>query len=150
MAAFYESENILIPRVLRDHLNKWPDKPCEIKAEDTGKSVPAMMIQQLAAVEKKKQYINGSFVGVCHFAVYVAVDAEDTRSRFDALAALTDLGLWLSEKDEKGCFKNLPVLGEHRKANQITATATPSLSARLDDGVEEYQALFALEYKYSP
>ena len=150
MANFYEPENILISRVMRDHLNTWPNKPVEIKAEVTGPEAPAMMMQQLASVEVKKRYINGSFVGEYTFAVYVAIEAEDTEARFDALAVLNDLGLWLTEKDEAGNFTNLPSLGDDRKATQITVSSTPSIAARLENGVEEYQVLFALEYKYSP
>lgn len=150
MAKFYESENTLIPRVMRDHLNTWPDKPVEIKLEDAGKYTPAMMVQQLAAIEIKKRYINGSFIGVFNFSVYVAIDGEDTASRLDAMAVLSDLGEWLSEQDDAGNCLHLPELGDNRKAIQITMTSTPSLAARLENGVDEYQALFALEYKYSP
>lgn len=150
MASFYEPENILISRIVRDHLNTWPNKPAEIKAEVSGPEAPAMMVQQLASVEVKKRYINGSFVGQYAFAVYIAVEAEDTEARFDALAVLNDLGLWLSEKDETGNYKNLPKLGDDRKAVQITVSSTPSIAARLENGVEEYQARFELEYKYSP
>lgn len=150
MANFYEPENILMSRVMRDHLNTWPNKPVEIKAEVAGPETPAMMMQQLASVEVKKRYINGSFIGGYNFAVYVAVEAEDTESRFDALAVLNDLGLWLSEKDENGNYTNLPELGDDRRAIQVTISSTPSIAARLENGVEEYQALFALEYKYSP
>lgn len=150
MASFYEPENILIPRVVRDHLNTWPNKPVAIQAESAGKETPAMMMQQLASVEVKKRYINGSFVAAFNFAVYVAIDGEDTESRFDALAVLNDLGIWLSETDDNGTFKNLPNLGDERKAIKVTMTSTPSLAAKLDNGVEEYQALYELEYKYSP
>lgn len=150
MANFYEPENILMSRVMRDHLNTWPNKPVEIKAEVTGPETPAMMMQQLASVEIKKRYINGSFIGGYNFAVYIAIEAEDTESRFDALAVLNDLGLWLSEKDENGNYTNLPELGDDRRAIQVTISSTPSIAARLENGVEEYQALFALEYKYSP
>lgn len=150
MANFYEPENILISRVVRNHLNSWPKKPVEIKAEVAGPEVPAMMVQQLSSVEIKKRYINGSFVGEYAFGVYIAIEAEDTESRYDALSVLNDLGLWLSEKDETGKYKNLPNLGDDRKAVQITVSSTPSIATRLENGVEEYQALFALEYKYSP
>lgn len=150
MAKFYESDNTLIPRAIRDHLNSWPDKPVDISVEDAGKSLPAMMLQQLAAAERKKTYINGSYIGVVNFAVYVAIDAEDTASRLDAMAVLSDLGAWLCERDESGHNTHLPVLDDERKATSISITSTPSMSARLDNGVEEYQALFALEYKFSP
>lgn len=150
MARFYESDNVLIPRAVRDHLNAWPEKPVSIAVEDTGTTLPAMMVQQLAAAEKKKSYINGSYIGVVNFAVYVAIDAEDTASRFDALAVLSDLGAWLCEQDESGRYTHLPNLGDDRAAISITMTSTPSIAARLDDGVEEYQALFALEFKFSP
>lgn len=150
MAKFYESENVLILRELRKHLNAWPNKPTEIQAEVAGKTTPAMMMQQLAAVERKRTYVNGSYIGVFSFAVYVAIDAEDTAARLDALAVLQDLDLWLSEQDDSGTYVNLPDLGENRQAIQITMSSSPSIAARLENGVEEYQALFALEYKYSP
>lgn len=89
-------------------------------------------------------------IGVFHFAVYIAIDAEDTESRFDALAVLNDLGLWLTRKDETGNFENLPELGEERKAVKFTISSTPSIAARLENGTEEYQVLLALEYKYTP
>lgn len=150
MAKFYESENVLIPRELRKHLNTWPNKPVEIQAEVTGKAVPAMMMQQLSAVERKRTYINGAYIGTFAFAVYVAIDAEDTASRLDALAVLQDLDLWLSQQDDTGAYVNLPDLGECRQAIKIQMSSSPSIAARLDNGVEEYQALFSLEYKYSP
>lgn len=150
MSKFYEPENILIPRVMRDHLNTWPRKPVEIQAEHAGTEVPAMMMQQLAAVEQEKRYINGSFIGVFHFAVYIAIIGEDTAARLGALAVLNDLGLWLSEKDESGHYTHLPNLGDDRTAVQITMSSTPSIAARHENGVEEYQALFDLKYKYSP
>lgn len=150
MANFYEPDNILLSRVLRDHLNTWPKKPATITAEVSGKEPPAMMMQQLASVERTRQYINGAYIGVFHFAVYIAIDAEDTESRFDALAVLNDLGLWLTQKDESGNFENLPELGEERKAVKFTISSTPSIAARLENGTEEYQVLLALEYKYTP
>lgn len=146
MAKFYQSDNILIPRVMRDHINTWENLPVSIKLEDTDKSVPSMMIQQLASTAKKRKYVDGSYVGLFNFAVYIAIDGEDTASRIDALAVLSDLGEWLSEKDEDGQFAHLPELGPGRRAMSITISSTPSIAARHETGVEEYQALFVLEY----
>lgn len=146
MAKFYQSDATLILRVIRDHINTWDELPMDLKLEDVGKSIPSMMIQQLASIAKKRKYVNGTYVGVFNFAVYVAIDGEDTASRIDALAVLNDLGEWLSARDEKGHYLNLPDLGECRRAISVTVSSSPSIASRQDNGVEEYQALFALEY----
>lgn len=146
MAQFYQSDNILIPKVMRDHINTWENLPVSIKLEDTGKTVPSMMIQQLAATTKKRKYVNGTYVGVFNFAVYIVIDGEDTASRIDALAVLNDLGEWLSKKDEDGQYVNLPDLGQGRRAMSITLSSAPSIAAKHETGEEEYQALFVLEY----
>lgn len=146
MAKFYESDNTLIPRVLRDHINTWGECPVKVTLESSLKTVPAMMIQQLASYAKKRKYIDGSYIGQCNFAVYAAIDAEDTASRIDALAVLNDLGEWLSERDESEKYIHLPDIGNGRKAISITMTSTPSIAARHENGVEEYQATFSLEY----
>lgn len=146
MAQFYQSDNILIPKVMRDHINTWENLPVSIKLEDTGKTVPSMMIQQLAATTKKRKYVNGTYVGLFNFAVYIVIDGEDTASRIDALAVLNDLGEWLSKKDEDGQYANLPDLGQGRRAMSITLSSAPSIAAKHETGEEEYQALFVLEY----
>jgi len=146
MAQFYQSDNILIPKVMRDHINTWENLPVSIKLEDTGKTVPSMMIQQLAATTKKRKYVNGTYVGLFNFAVYIVIDGEDTASRIDALAVLNDLGEWLSKKDEDGQYVNLPDLGQGRRAMSITLSSAPSIAAKHETGEEEYQALFVLEY----
>lgn len=146
MAQFYQSDNILIPKVMRDHINTWENLPVSIKLEDTGKTVPSMMIQQLAATTKKRKYVNGTYVGVFNFAVYIVIDGEDTASRIDALAVLNDLGEWLSKKDEDGQYVNLPDLGQGRRAMSIALSSAPSIAAKHETGEEEYQALFVLEY----
>ena len=146
MAQFYQSDNILIPKVMRDRINTWENLPVSIKLEDTGKTVPSMMIQQLAATTKKRKYVNGTYVGLFNFAVYIVIDGEDTASRIDALAVLNDLGEWLSKKDEDGQYVNLPDLGQGRRAMSITLSSAPSIAAKHETGEEEYQALFVLEY----
>lgn len=143
----FQSDSILIAKAMRDHLNTWPDKPATFKLEDLGKDVPSLMIQQLAAAQQTKVYINGSYIAVWNFAVYVRVSGEDTASRLDAIACLNDLADWLTEKDEDGNFVRMPVIDAKRKATNIEMTTTPSIAARYEDGTEDYQAIFSLEYK---
>ena len=129
-------------------LNTWPDKPvAEIFLEDLGKDAPSMMLQQLSAAEKKKEYINGSYIGVWNFAVYMRIDAEDTASRIDATGALQNLADWLQARDENGEYANLPELDSTKTAIKFDMTSTPSIAARYDDGTEDYQAIMSLEYK---
>lgn len=139
MARIYENEGVYVAKVMRDYLNTWSKKPCEILLEDFAKSTPSMMMQQLSGTAKKKEYVNGSYIASFPFAVYVRVDAVDTASKLDATGILNELGKWLATN-------KLPYLDEDMKANKIEMTALPSLAARFENGEEDYQAIFELEY----
>lgn len=149
MARNFISDGVYLAKVMRDHLNKWPNKPTTVLLEDLEKKYPSMMLQQLAAAEKKRTYVNGSYVAGWSFAVYVRINAEDTASRLDALACLDALYEWLKVRDSNGAYVNLPEIDINRVATGITMSTTPSIAARYDDGTEDYQAVFELEYKYS-
>jgi hypothetical protein len=147
MAKIFTNDGVLIAKVMRDHLNSWTKRPTDFKLEDLGKKVPSLMIQQLSAAEKKRTYINGSYIGVWNFAVYIRINALDTSSRLDAISCLEELSKWLQSKNNKGEYVNLPFIDLHRTATQIEMTTTPSIAARYDDGTEDYQAIFSLEYQ---
>lgn len=143
----YTNDGILIAKVMKNYLNDWSEKPVEIMLEDLGKKVPSMMIQQLSSAEKKREYINGSYIGVWNFALYMRVSGKDTASRLDAIACLTDLSDWLTERDGNGDYINLPHIDDKRTATSVQLLSTPSLAARYDNGYEDYQAILSLEYK---
>ncbi len=149
MAKVYTNDGVMLAKIMRDHLNLWPDRPADITLEDFGRETPAMMLQQLAAAEKKRSYVNGSYVGGWTFAVYIRIDATDTASRLDALQALENLFNWLDARDDDNSFLHLPTIDEHRTATQILMPNTPSVAVKYDNGMEEYQAIFEMEYKYS-
>ena len=142
----YTKDGVVIARVMRDLLNTWPDKPVEIRLDDLGAKAPSMMLQQLQAAEKRKSYVNGSYIGVWNFAVYMRVYCNDTVSRLDATACLNDLSDWLTEMTSDGKFVRLPVIDDRRSATSIALTATPSVAARYENGTEDYQMLMSLEY----
>ncbi len=143
----FTNDGVLISKVMRDLIASWPEIPVKLLVEDPGRECPCMVLQQLSAAERLKTYVNGSYIGVWNFAVYVRINAEDTATRFDAVSILEELGSWLSEKDTDGRYKRLPEIDETRAATKIEMTTTPSIANRGDDGVEDYQALFSLEYK---
>lgn len=143
----FTNDGVLIAKVMRDHLNTWQKRPAVFKLEDLGKDAPSLAIQQLAAAEKKRAYVNGSYIGVWHFAVYIRINAFDTASRLDAVGCLEELAKWLQESDDKGAYVNLPVIDKNRTATKIEMTSTPSIAAKYEDGTEDYQALFTLEYQ---
>ena len=147
MANVVTSDGVYIAKAMKTLLNSWPDKPAPILLEDLGKEATSMMLQQLAAAEKRREYVNGSYVGVWNFAVYIRIEAEDTESRLDATGSLQALADWLQETDSQGCFAHLPVIDDRRVASKIEMTSSPSLVARMEDGTEDYQAVFSLEYK---
>ena len=146
MARVFPSDSILIAKKMRDHLNSWDKKPAQFLLEDLGKNVPSLMVQQLAA-KQKKAYVNGSYLAEWGFAVYMRVNGVDTASRLDAIACLNDLADWLTETDEEGNFVRLPSIDVDRASTFIEMTTTPSIAARYENGIEDYQAVFTLEYK---
>ena len=147
MSKVYVNDGVTIAQVMRDHLNTWSNKPCDFQIEDLGKEVPSLMIQQLASAEVKTQYINGSYIGLWNFAIYMRVSGEDTASRLDALSCLSECAQWLMEKDVSGSYVNLPAIDENRTPQKIEVTNSPSIAVRYDNGVEDYLITMSLEYK---
>lgn len=142
----YTNDGVVIAKVMKDLVNSWDRKPVDIRLDDLGAEAPSMMIQQLSAAEKKKSYVNGSYIGIWNFAVYMRVSCNDTASRLDAISCLSDLAEWLTKIDSKGVFEHLPEIDEKRTATSIALTATPSVAARYENGTEDYQMLMSLEY----
>lgn len=143
----FTNDGVIIAKVMRDHLNTWHKKPADFMLEDLGKKAPSIMLQQLASAEKRRVYINGSYIGVWSFAVYMRVNAKDTASRLDAIACLTELSEWFQKTNSVNDYINLPHIDDNRKATKIEMTSNPTLAARYDDGTEDYQAFFTLEYQ---
>lgn len=136
----YTNDGIYIVRALLQHLNSWSGKPCKINLEAFDKSATSMMMQQLSGAVKKREYVNGSYIGALPFAVYIRVTGADTANKLDATKALNDLAAWLETAP-------VPQLGGNRRVIKIEMTALPSLFERLQDGTEDYQAIFNLDYK---
>lgn len=129
-----------IAEALLDHLNTWGDKPSEIKLEAFDKDPISMMMQQLSGAVVKKKYINGSYIGAYPFAVYIRTEGYDTAGKLDAAKHLNHLNEWLQTSP-------FPSLGKGRNITKIEMTSLPSMAARYEDGTEDYQAVFMLEYK---
>lgn len=147
--AEYCNDGVILAQVMLEHLNEWPDKPAEILLGDLEKRPPSMMLQELAAAEVRRRYVNRSYIGVWPFAVYIRIEAKDTNARFQATGALHALNDWLNEKDDAGNYWHLPMIDRHRTATSITMTMLPAIAERFEKGIEDYQALFELEYKYT-
>lgn len=143
----YTDDGVYIASSLKEHLNSWPDKPCDIKLEDFSKSPPSMMMQQLSGSYKTRSYVDGSYLGEYPFAVYVRIEGIDTVSKLDATGCLLGLAKWLNEKNDDGSKKNLPDLTGNRTAVSIQLESLPSIAARYNDGTEDYQAIFKMKYK---
>lgn len=121
------------------HLNSWPEKPAKFSLEELPNKTNTLMLQPLANSGVVRKYIDGSFIGQFAFAVYYRADQTDTRKKLSAYATLEALASWLETT-------NLPTMTGNRKATKLEQTATPSL-AMIDEGIEDYQAVFVLEYK---
>ena len=132
----------LIAKSVYNHLNQWPEKPCQISLEMMDKAPIAftMSMQQLSGTRIMRRYIDGSFTGAWPFAVYVRMSASDTAKKFDAVSILETLNQWLMTQP-------VPDLGTGRTATRFEMTSLPSIAATYEDGSTDYQAIFQLEYK---
>lgn len=137
-----KNDDTLIAKAMLNHLNQWPDRPCDIRLENMEKEPIAFSIamQQLAGTRVLKSYINGSFIGQWPFAVYVRFGSVDTAKRFQAVSYLEMLGDWL-------CNSELPDIGTTRTANEIEMTSLPSIAGTYESGAVDYQTVFLLTYK---
>lgn len=149
MGKIYCNDGVILARVMLDHINTWPKRPADCVLEDLDVEPPSLVLQQLAGAEVKRRYINRSYIGAWPFAIYVRVNAEDTAARLDAAAILNELYKWLTEKKESGEYWHLPIIDPERTATQITMTSLPAIAERFENGAEDYQAIFELEYKYT-
>jgi hypothetical protein len=129
-----------IARAMLKHLNTWPFKPCEINLELLERTAVAMKLQPLSGTVITKRYITGTYIGNWPFAVYVRVQKANTAARANAIKWLYDLGQWLSAQAN-------PDIGLKRTAQKVDITSLPSISAINEDGSEEYQAIYTMEYK---
>jgi len=129
-----------IARAMLKHLNTWPDKPCEIKLELLDRTAVAMKLQPLSGTVVTKRYITGTYIGAWPFAVYVRIQKADTATRANAIKWLYDLGQWLSTQTN-------PDIGLTRAAQKVEITNLPSIATINDDGSEEFQAIYTMEYK---
>ena len=132
----------LIAKSVYNHLNQWPEKPCQISLEMMDKAPIAftMSMQQLSGTRIMRRYIDGSFTGAWPFAVYVRMSASDTAKKFNAVSILETLNQWLMTQP-------VPDLGTGRTATRFEMTSLPSIAATYEDGSTDYQAIFQLEYK---
>lgn len=143
----FTNDGAYLVQTLLEKVNEWDGKPCEVKLDELGEKPPAMMFQPLARARVLRQYVDGSYIGVLAFAVFIRVNALDTRTRLNATGVLNALGDWLEEKDETTReYKNLPVFTNNTQARSVEMTATPAISTRYDNGYEDYQAIFEMQY----
>ena len=132
-------DQITIARSMLGYVNAWPDKPAPFTLEGLRKESPAAMLLQLPSSGVLKRYVDGSYIGVWSFAVYIRLNKADTSDKLEALDLYEDLLRY---------FKSgLPTLEDHAEAILIEMLSTPALAAAYDDGTEDYQATYRLRYK---
>lgn len=85
------------------------------------------------------QRIDGSFVGLWPFAVYVRTSAVDTSKHLEAAGHLSSLNAWLRST-------LLPELSGSQTASSFEMTSLPAIAGVYEDGNVDYQAVFQLKY----
>lgn len=140
------TENEQVVTVLLDYLNTLPGLPAPIRLEEL-EDAPAVMLQQLAGATKVRQNIVGGYTAQFPFALYVRVQGVDTASRIAATGVLNNIGRELERRSLAG---ELPPLAAGREVTKIELQSFPSMISANEDGSEDYQAVYMLEYTQKP
>ena len=133
-------EQTTIARSMIDYLNEWSNKPARFTLEGIAKEAPSATILQLPTSGVVKKYIDGSYIGMYNFAVYIRLNKADTSQKLEVLDLYDDLMEYF-KSDAK------PDLGEGATTRYFELLSTPALAVRYDDGSEDYQASYRLVYK---
>lgn len=141
----FTNDAVYIAQSMLEFFNTWEEKPSSFLLESLPKEGPALMVQQMAGAYKSRPFVDGSYIGAWPFAVYYRTPRaeQDTSERIKALEYLQGLFDWIKEQDLP---KELKLQGG-RVAQSIEMNSIPSKVAEYEDGSEDYQALFQLEYK---
>lgn len=115
----------------------------KVRPEKHEKSPPSMMLQQLTGEKKIKEYTCGNYDAALPFALYVKIDGSDSKSRIDAIGLLNNIGEYFEQQEEEQKF---PLMCGN-VVHEIKMTAIPALMEREENGHEDYQAIFRLEYE---
>lgn len=143
----FTNDGSYLVQTLLDKVNSWSEKPCEIRLDELGEQPPSMMLQPLTRARVVRQYVDGSYIGILAFAVYIRVNSQDTRTRLNATGVLNSLGDWLEARDEDTReYKNLPQFTNDTQARSIEMTATSAIATRYDNGYEDFQVIFEMQY----
>ena len=140
----FTNDGSYLVQTLLEKVNDWSGKPCEIRLDELGEQPPCAYVTRARVV---RQYVDGSYIGILAFAVYIRVNSQDTRTRLDATGVLNSLGDWLEARDEDTReYKNLPQYTNDTQARSIEMTATPAIATRYDIGYEDFQVIFEMQY----
>ena len=143
----FTNDGAYLVQSLLEKVNGWSGKPCEIHLDELGENPPAMMLQPLTRARVVRQYVDGSYIGILAFAVYIRVNSHDTKTRLDATGVLNSLGDWLEARNgETREYVNLPQFTNDTQARSIEMSATPAIATRYDNGYEDFQAIFEMQY----
>ena len=123
-----------------DYLNGWDNKPANFSLEGIAKEAPSASMLQLPTSGIVKRYIDGSYIGMYTFAVYIRIRQADTGEKLEILDLYDDLLSYFKSGQ-------LPDLSSEAEPRYIELLTTPSLADTYDDGTEDYQATYRLVYK---
>ena len=121
---------------LLKYLNSIEGLPCKVGLEMLGAKPPSMSLQQLPGEETIKAYINGDRECRLPFAVYMRIPGKDTKSRTNAAAVFRLIETKAKQDKEHGV---LPF-------DDFNMSQLPSLYNRQENGVEDYQAIYSIDY----
>lgn len=135
------AEDSKITRTLLAWLNTFPDKPVTmIKYEQLEDKTVAMALSTIQSTYIVRSYITGGHLAEYQFKIIYRVrPGSSIDARLTADELLDRFGDWLAE--------NRPDFGEDIIITKLAPTTRSSLFAAYDNGDEDHQILFLLQYE---
>ncbi|MGN0605898.1 MAG: hypothetical protein ACI4JM_05200 [Oscillospiraceae bacterium] len=136
------SEQDLISRVMLDLINSCPYIPggFTVQYGQLAESECMALIAVPGAV-KLKEYITGSYLAQFPTALYYRSYPKDTLQRLNAQKIIDNTGQWLENAE-------YPAIDGNRTIQKIYRASSSEIAYRGDNGIEDWQILITLEYKF--
>lgn len=142
LSAVSGPEQECVARALLNWLNQYPyfpERAAKIEMEFLGKSA-GMGLFASASAYKTREFISGAYEAQYQFALQFRTAPANSAQRLKAAETLSRIAEWAEKRED------LPDLGAGKYAVSVARSSPAVLTARYEDGSEDYQILMSLNY----
>lgn len=127
---------------LQEYLNATVLKEHTASLERFSTEFPAIRMKAMKELVKQDVNILGEYTGIYTFGIEIRISKLQDPSTVYHLFDLIESFLIQAKKDQ-----TYPVLGSHTKCQNIQLSSYPVLQQRLEDGTEDYLAIYSVTFR---